>query len=141
MLRVLKPGGRLAVAVWDSLDHIPAYADEVALLDRTAGQAAADALRAPFVLGDKNDLARLCAESGLPSVEITTHTGVARFPSIRTMLEADLRGWLPLMGVNLSEQLIDWILQEGERVFSSYVTADGGVSFAVSAQIISATRQ
>ena len=38
MLRVLAPGGRLAVAVWDSLDNIPAYADEVALLDQTAGR-------------------------------------------------------------------------------------------------------
>lgn len=47
-LRVLVPSGRLAVAVWDSLDNITAYAAEVALLERFAGQPAADALRAPF---------------------------------------------------------------------------------------------
>src|SRR5512134_2443995 len=33
MLRVLTPGGRLAVAVWDSLASNPAYAAEVALLE------------------------------------------------------------------------------------------------------------
>jgi ubiquinone/menaquinone biosynthesis C-methylase UbiE len=50
VLRVLRPGGRLAIAVWDSLDSIPAYADEVALLERLAGTPAAKALRAPFLL-------------------------------------------------------------------------------------------
>ena len=42
MLRVLAPGGRLVIAVWDSLDNIPAYASEVELLDRVAGRQAAD---------------------------------------------------------------------------------------------------
>ena len=59
MLRVLVPGGQLAVAVWDSVENIPAYAAEVALLERVAGQLAADALRAPFVLGDPKELASL----------------------------------------------------------------------------------
>jgi ubiquinone/menaquinone biosynthesis C-methylase UbiE len=56
MLRVLAPGGRLVVAVWDSLDHIPAYAAEVALLERTAGRIAAEALSAPFVMGNREAL-------------------------------------------------------------------------------------
>jgi ubiquinone/menaquinone biosynthesis C-methylase UbiE len=51
MVRVLKPGGRLAASVWASIDRAPAFADLVALLDRRAGQRAADALRAPFALG------------------------------------------------------------------------------------------
>ena len=41
MMRVLVPGGRLAVAVWGSLDVTPAYAAEVELLERLAGRAAA----------------------------------------------------------------------------------------------------
>lgn len=106
MLRVLAPGGRLAVAVWDSLDNIPAYASEVALLEQTADRRAADALRAPFVLGDRKNLAALFAEGGAPSPEITTHHGVAQFPSIHTMVEADLRSWLPVMGVILTEDQI-----------------------------------
>ena len=38
MRRVLRPGGRLAIAVWDSLAAIPAFAAEVALFQRIAGQ-------------------------------------------------------------------------------------------------------
>lgn len=140
MLRVLTPGGRLAVAVWDSLDNIPAYASEVALLERMAGRQAADALRAPFALGDRKDLAALFSEAGVAVADITTHHGTAQFASIRTMVEADLRGWLPVMGVILAEDLISRILQDAEKALGSYATADGRVAFHVSAQLVTAER-
>jgi SAM-dependent methyltransferase len=140
MLRVLASGGRLAVAVWDSLDNIPAYASAVALLEQTAGRRAADALRAPFVFGNRQDLAALFSEAGTPAVEITTHDGVAHFPSIQTMVEADLRGWLPVMGVILTEDQIGRVLQEAEHALSSYATADGQVTFHLSAHLVTARK-
>jgi SAM-dependent methyltransferase len=129
MRRVLSPGGRLAVAVWDSLDNTPAYAAEVALLDRLAGQRAADALRAPFVLGDTEELAALLSNAGAVSTEIATHRGEAQFPSVRSMVEADLRGWLPVMGVVLPEDQIGRILEEAERTLRPYVITEGRVKF------------
>ena len=139
MLRVLTPGGRIAVAVWDSLDNIPAYASEVALLEGVAGQRAADALRAPFVLGDRKELAALFAGAGFTSVAIATQRGTAQFPSIRSMVEADMRGWLPVMGVVLAEEQIQHILQEAEHVLGSYVTAQGKVVFDAPAHIVTGT--
>lgn len=140
MLRVLAPGGRLAVAVWDALDKMPAYASEVALLERMAGRQAADALRAPFVLGSRDDLATLFSAVGLAAADITTHHGTARFPSIRTMVEADLRGWLPVMGVTLAEDLIGRILQEAEQTLRPYATADGRAAFHLSALLVTAKK-
>jgi SAM-dependent methyltransferase len=140
MLRVLAPGGRLAVAVWDALDTMPAYASEVELLEQTAGRQAADALRAPFVLGNRKDLAALCSEAGMASAEITTYPGTAQFPSIRTMVEADLRGWLPLVGVILPEDQIRRILEEAERVLGPYATADGRAVFQLSAHLVKVKR-
>jgi SAM-dependent methyltransferase len=125
MYRVLAADGRLAIAVWDSIDNMPAYAAEVALLERTAGRKAADALCAPFVLGNRNDLVTLFSEAGIPSAQITTLHGTAHFPNIRTMVEADLRGWLPVMGITLTEDQIGHILQEAEQGLSSYASADG----------------
>jgi SAM-dependent methyltransferase len=138
MLRVLKPHGRLVVAVWDTVQNIPAYAAEIALLERLAGTQAADALRAPFVLGDRELLAKVFSDAG--SVTISTSKGVARFPSIRAMVEADLRGWLPVMGVNLTEEEIGRILGEAEDVLDSYVTDDGRVRFDASAHLVTARK-
>ena len=136
MMRVLSPGGRAAVAVWESLENSEAYLVEVDLLERLAGTAAADALRAPFVLGDKAELTALFENAGFTSVEITTRHGTARFPSIRTMVEADLRGWLPVMGVMLSEEQIESILNGAEEALSQYVTANGTVEFDSPAHIV-----
>lgn len=138
MFRVLTPGGRLAVAVWDSLDNAPAYAAEVALLERIAGQRAADALRAPFVLGDKEELAALFTSAGAASVEIATYSGRGRFPSLRSMVEADLRGWLPVMSVDLPEDQIARVLEEAKDVLGRYVTAQGTVEFDSPAHIVKA---
>lgn len=100
----------MVVAVWDALDRSPAYASETMLLDRVAGRNAADALRAPFALGNRDQLGALFEGAGAASVDVTTHQGKAQFPSIRTMVEADLRGWLPVVGVVLSERQIGPIL-------------------------------
>ena len=66
----------------------------------------------------------LFSEAGVTSAEITTRHGTARFPSIRTMVEAELRGWLPVVGVILTEDQIGRILQEAEHALGAY--ADRG---------------
>ena len=140
MFRVLAPGGRLAVAVWDSLDNSQAYPLEVDLLERRAGSDAANALRAPFVLGDKTQLEEMFSLTDANSIAITTRDGRARFPSIRSMVEADLRGWLPVMGVTLSDDLIESILEEAEEILADYKTETGTVEFTSPAHIVSTTR-
>lgn len=140
MLRVLIPGAHLAVAVWDSLSNIPAISDEVALLERVAGQAAADALRAPFVLGNKADLEQLARDAGVSAPMVSTSTGTARFPSIRSLVEADLRGWLPVMGVLLEEETIQRVLGEADRALRAYVDGNGRAVFQISAHVLSGTK-
>ncbi len=141
MRRVLRPGGRLAVAVWTAIDAIPAFAAELALFERLAGAAAADALRGPFSLGDTAALAQLFAATARPAasrVEITTHASVARFASVRTLVEADLRGWLPIIGVHLPEPVIADTLAAADAALAPYVTRepDGAVTFPTSAHVV-----
>lgn len=140
MIRVLATGGPLVVAVWDSLENIPAYASEVALLDQMAGRQAADALRAPFVLGNRKTLAKLFSEVEVTSAKITTHQGAAQFPSIQTMVKADLRGWLPVMGVRLTEDQIRRIVEAAEEALNPYATAAGRVAFPLSAHLVTARK-
>ena len=141
MQRVLMPRGHLAVAVWDTLDHSPAYAAEVELVQRIAGERAANPLRAPFVLGDPDELLALFKRAGVGAASITTQHGKAKFPSIRSMLDADIRGWLPLMGVALSNEVIDQIFEEAEQELSSFVAPDGTVAFDLSAHIVSGSKE
>ncbi len=138
MLRCVTPGARVVVAVWDALERSAAYPISVDLLHRRAGPAAADALRAPFVLGDPDDVRGLFDQAGASSVSIATHTGTARFPSVRSMVEADLRGWLPVMGVLLDDDLIELILDEAEEALHPYVTEDGTMVFDAPAHIVTA---
>ena len=140
MLRCVRPGGRIAVAVWEALDRSEAYPITVELFRKRAGEAAADALRAPFVLGDTDELRSLFDEAGASSIDIETQHGTARFPSVRAMVEADLRGWLPIMGVTLDEPLIAQILTEADELLAEYVTAEGTMVFDAPAHLVSATR-
>ena len=140
-LRVLEDGGRLAFAVFDAIEGIPAYAAELALLQRIGGVAAAEALRAPFALGDPRRLARLLEEAGAAAVDVQTKPGRARFPGVRIMVEADLRGWLPVMGVDLDEPTIERILGEAEAVLEPYVTPGGEVEFDIAAHIVTGERR
>lgn len=141
MFRVLKAGGRMVVAVWDSINNIPAYAVFSALLNRLVGEQASDVISTPFGLGERTTLATLFTTAGASSVDISTHTGTARFPSISVMVEADLRGWLPVMGVVLTEEQIDHILHEAEDVLGPYVTPEGKAVFEAPAHVVTSVKE
>lgn len=140
MQRVLVPGGRMAVAVWDAIENFDVYPEAVALLERLAGPAAGDALRVPFALGDGAALAARFRAAGLEDVRVTTRESRARFPSVRRMMEAELRGWLPVMGVHLDETQIEAILAEAERALGRYVTPDGRMEFRAPGHIVTARK-
>jgi SAM-dependent methyltransferase len=140
MWRVLKPGGRLAIAVWAALDATPAYAEETRLIERLAGDRASAPLRIPFNLGERELFEAQFTEAGVPVESITTVTGIGRFGSIREMVAADVIGWLPVMGVQLAPDLIERILREAEETLGAYRQADGTVRFDSPAHIAVATR-
>jgi len=135
MLRVLRPGGRAAVAVCDALDHVPAYVAFVALLQRLFGNTIADNLRAPFALGDPRILSSMFADAGAPSAAVTTHDGTARFPSLDSCVRADAKGWLQLDDHQLAR-----LLDEAENALRAFVTAEGTVTFSRPAHIVTATK-
>jgi hypothetical protein len=57
------------------------------------------------------------------------------------LVEVDLRGWLPLMGVVLDEDMIAAILREAEVELAPFVTDDGSsVAFASPAVLATAAK-
>ncbi len=140
MFRVLKPGGRLAVAVWNDVSENPAYADITALLETMVGQAAAEALRMPYSLGNPEDVTQPLAAAGFTNVTADTVSGTARFPSARALVEADLRGWLPLFDIVLEEAVIEDVLAAADERLAGFVDPSGEAVFPPSAHIMTAGR-
>lgn len=133
MRRVTAPGGRAAVAVWDRADASPGYAAMIALIERRLGTAAADALRAPFVLGDREHLKDTLSAAGWGDAAIRTHPGTARFGSIAEWVHTEVRGW------TLADMIDDDDAAELTRAaqadLAEYAAPDGRVEFAAPAHI------
>jgi ubiquinone/menaquinone biosynthesis C-methylase UbiE len=139
MYRVLRPGGRVAVAVWDVLENTPGYAAMVELLLRLFGNQTADALRAPFALGDVNRLRSLFVEAGIRDAQITTHAGTARFSSLEAWLHTDVKGWT--LADMIDEAQFALLRREAVSILQSFVLADGSVAFDSPAHIVTAVKQ
>lgn len=136
MNRVLKNGGSMAVAAWDQLDNVPAYAILIALLQHMVGRRAADVLRIPFALGRTDDLQRVFNDAGM-TVEITTHEGTARHPSVRAWVLTDVKAWFPLVDVVLKKEECDTLLDEAEHALHAFVQPNGTVVFPITAHVAS----
>ncbi len=138
IVRVLRPGGCFAIAVWDALERVPGYLALGQLLSRLFGDKDAESLRAPYSLGDTEALSSLFSTAGVPDVKITTLDGTVRYPSVRDWMHVDIHGW------TLSDQIDDaqfeLLVSEGAKDFAHLVTADGAVEFSSPAHIVTATK-
>lgn len=138
MWRVLKPAGRLAVAVWDRLDNSPGYLAMTQLLRRLFGDEAANALHAPFNLGNTDDLMPLFAQAGIEGAQLETGSGEAHFPSLGTWLHTDVKGWT--LADLIDEAQYEILKREAQTALASFVGEDGSVVFAAPAHIVTATK-
>jgi SAM-dependent methyltransferase len=138
MLRVLRPGGRLAVAVWDSLENTPGYEKAAALLHRLFGAEAADSLRVPYCLGDAEALTTLFTDAGVPGAVVTRHDGTARFDSIASWMHTDVKGWT--LADVLDDAQFAELLAAAETELAEFVTEEGTVAFPAPALVVTAEK-
>jgi SAM-dependent methyltransferase len=139
MVRVLRPGGQLAVAVWASLDQCPGYAALCDLLARLFGDQVADAVRAPFALGNRSHLYALFAEAGVLTPRITTRVGTVRFPSIESWIHTEIRGWT--LADRLDDAQFERLQREARVALQPYVEGAGSVEFEIYAHIVTASKR
>lgn len=140
MHRVTKRGGRLAIAVWHSTDQNPVYKDIVAVMDEQVSPEAANAVKVPFSLGQPDVVAKLLSQAGFENISFETKSEQARFPSTRTMVEVELRGWLPLFDIHLTENKIADVLMKSDAKLAKYATPSGEAVFPTSAYIMTARK-
>ncbi len=136
MMRVLKPGGTLAIAVWDKLENCPGYYIEEQLFLRVLGDEYAD--ESPYSLGDTQKLTQLFASAGISNARIQTHTGTARFASIEEWIYTDVNGWTVDDAVEGEDY--ERLLGEAEQDLAQFLTPEGTVAFATPAHIVTASK-
>ncbi len=91
MLRVLRPGGRLAFAVWAGAGANPGTAAAMAAIHEAAGEPPATARPAIFSLADEAILASLLDDTGFTDVRLEHVTGERRYETFEQWWELRLR--------------------------------------------------
>jgi len=89
--RVLRSGGRVALAVWDSVQHNPwALLPTLELIERGLGSPPAPGTPGPFALGDPERVRELLAHAGFAEIDVHTLEVEQRYPSFGDYWETTL---------------------------------------------------
>jgi SAM-dependent methyltransferase len=137
---VLRPGGRLAVAVWRPLHTCPGFDALTNALDARAGRAAGDVLRAPFALGDSGPVLDLVSRAGFAAVRVHNHCHGVSFASVEDLVRSEIAS-TPLAGMaeSWSADTIPSLIADVTVALADYV-ADDGVLFPICAYLVTADR-
>jgi SAM-dependent methyltransferase len=138
MWRVLRPGGRLAVAVWDSIENTPGDFAVVNLLERLYGEGVAEGWLLAHSLGDAEILSALFTAAGVTRAEITRQEGIARFPSLRAWLLIEVKAWL--LGDRIDDAQFEEFVTEAAELLRPFVANDSAVVIPAPAYIVTAIK-
>ena len=124
--RVIKPAGRVAVAVWRALEHSPAFAAFVQVLQRHAGDEAAAMMRAPFAWSDRDEMRSLMVSAGFDKTTIRMGVVMVRFRSAEEFLHHEVVS-SPLAGPvgSLDDDRYRALSRDLTDVLSPYADDDG----------------
>ena len=135
MHRVLVPGGRLVLLVWQSIEHSPGFAVLAEALERRVGTPAAAIMRAPFVLGDPEAVRAFVAGVGFRDVSVRGAVGTVRFQSARHFVQYQVAG-SPLAAAvgETTDDARDALTRDVAMALQPYESSDG-VVFPIAAHL------
>ena len=137
MVRVLRPGGRIAVSLPDAIDHSPGFSVLTELLHRRFGPEVAEGFRQPFRGGDPAWLRQMCDEAGLTSARIERRNEAARFASAAEFVRAEGSCAWTLGGV-LNEPQLQQLSTDAEETLAPFRKADGSLTVVLPCLVITA---
>ena len=105
---------------------------------RQCGAEAASVLAAPFVLGDRSELAKLVFDGGISGADVALHEGSVRFPSVREFIRVEVKG-SPLADA-VSDDAMEALAAESERALAEFVVPSGEIVMPIDAHIVTASK-
>jgi SAM-dependent methyltransferase len=139
--RILRPGGRVVVAVWGQLEDNP----EVAAMSQAIGEFLGDdvgqAMTGPCALPDPEQLQELLGAHGFRDVGVATISEVARHPDVRDAMDGQFDA-LPIaasidaLGPAKRDQLVDRICE----ALGPYVDESGALAIPATNNFAVGTR-
>lgn len=135
MWRVLRPGGRMAVAVLGATPLAYQRLGEVAV--RHLGPGADEIIESRFALGDPQELERVFFRGGLSAISITTVEGVQRFRSPAAFVDLEVRATSRL-AARLGDRSLAAFVRDLEAAIEADITGDGEIEIPISALLVTA---
>jgi SAM-dependent methyltransferase len=132
MARTTHEGGSVTVATWCGLERTPGYDAMVDLIADEISDQAADALRAPFTLGEQANVESLLQPIG-SEMRVDLLEGIAHFPSIADWVHTDVRGWT--LSDLVDDEAEALLVARAERDLAAFVSTDGTVRFPAPAWV------
>lgn len=138
--RVLKPGGRVGIAVWSSIERSPGYLALSSALGRTIGSSAAKLLDELFALSDSSVISRSFSDGGFRDPVATTLSNNAVFSSAEEFTRAIAVGSIMRRtDVKFSEATLGLLTADVAAEMESYIT-ENGLIFPMEAHLLTARK-
>jgi SAM-dependent methyltransferase len=136
--RVLKPGGRMVVTVWEALDQNPVYAGLADIARQRIDDAAGSSLAWPFALGEDGKLAEICTSAGVGDVGVSAHGGRAKFPSLDEFIRTEIQAWV--LADSVDEDNLSAVVRDAQDRFAYYCDASGSIDIPLNAVMAKAIK-
>jgi ubiquinone/menaquinone biosynthesis C-methylase UbiE len=135
MDRVLRPGGHMAISVWEGLSSNAVYSALVDIVGDVVSEEAAASIAWPFALGAEGRLAELFEQAGLTENAVSIQAGRALFPSVSEFVKTEIDSWL--LADSVSEYRMAEIVARAESEFARYCDASRRIEFPFNAAVVS----
>ena len=138
--RVLKPGGRVGIAVWSALEQSSGYLAVAPALGKTMGPEAARLLDELFVSPRSGEVEHFFAQVGFPDADVKTPRINAVFNSVDEFTRAVAVGSIMRRPqTRFSQEILGSLVAEVTVEMASYVSA-GSLHFPMEAQMLTASK-